>query len=289
LISDDLNLIIFLIALFFVGLYGIFSGLKNYLFVNKIKNIAVSSVASAAIGLVELSGRASSDAPEPGPVSGTPCVYWRITGEYYYSSGKSGHWDKFYEVTSTKRFYIKDDTGRMHIDPEGGKTNIVAESHRGHIAEHGLLPHEPADMDEKVMNYIRSLESTAAAEFARHEKNLVRVTEYRIADNDPLYVMGSVEPIRDTSGAGPDETLEIRKGDTDKTLYISTMSERQVIRKFSSWMHLKIFGGLALCAGVLFGALNLNEPEVQDWGFLIIVLFFAGVMVLSLYKAVRSQ
>ena len=215
-------------------------------------------------------------------------MYWRITGEYYYSSGKSGHWAKFYEVTSTKRFSIKDDTGRMHIDPEGSKTNIIAESHRGFIAEHGLI-HEQADMDEKVTNYIRSLDSTAAAEFTQHEKNLIRVTEYRITDNDPLYVMGSVEPIRDTSGAGPGETMEIRKGDTDKTLYISTMSEGQVIKKYSSWMHLKIFGGLALCAAVLFCALSLDEPEVHDWGFLIIILFFVCVMSFSLYKVVRSQ
>ena len=283
--SNDPNLIIFLVSLFFVGLYGIISGLKNYLFVTKIKNTAVSNVASAAIGLVELAGRASSDAPEPGPVSGVPCVYWKVTGEYYYSSGKSGHWDKFYDVTSTKRFYIKDDTGRMRIDPEGGKTNIVSERYQGHIAVYGLLSKEPADMDEKVINYIRSLDREKTAEFMQHEKNLIRVTEYRIADNDPLYVMGSVEPLRDTSGAGPDESLEIRKGDTDKTLYISTASERQVIDKFSSWMHVKIFGGLALCTAVLFGALNLNEPEVQDWGFLIIILFFAGVMVFSLYKA----
>ena len=283
--SDDPNLIIFLVSLFFVGLWGIISGLKNYLFVTKIKNTAVSNVASAAIGLVELAGRASADAPEPGPVSGIPCVYWKVTGEYYYSSGKSGHWDKFYDVTSTKRFYIKDDTGRMRIDPEGGKTNIVSERYQGHIAVYGLLSKEPADMDEKVINYIRSLDREKTAEFMQHEKNLIRVTEYRIADNDPLYVMGSVEPLRDTSGAGPDETLEIRKGDTDKTLYISTASERQVIDKFSSWMHVKIFGGLALCTAVLFGALNLNEPEVQDWGFLIIILFFAGVMVFSLYKA----
>jgi hypothetical protein len=50
-------------------------------------------------------------------------------------------------------------------------------------------------------------------------------------------------------------------------------------------MHVKIFGGLALCTAVLFCALNLNEPGVQDWGFLIIILCFAGVMVFSLYKA----
>jgi hypothetical protein len=286
--ADNSPLISLLIPLFFVGIYGIWSGMRNYQFVCKIKNTAVSNVGSAAIGLVELTGQASSDAPEPGPVSGMPCVYWRITGEYYYSSGKSGRWATFYEVTSTKRFYIKDDTGRMHIDPEGGKMSIAFEKYQGHIAEHGLFD-DPSDIDEKVIRYLKSLDSKVAAKFMKYEENLIRVTEYHIADHEPLYVMGSAEPIRDTSGAGPDETLEVRKGDTDKTLFISTSSERQVICKFSSWMHLKIFGGLILCAAVLFCVLSLIVGEVNNWGILIIMLFFAGVMSYPIYKRVRSS
>jgi hypothetical protein len=285
-LNSDLNFIGFLLILFVVGLYSIYSGLKNYRFVNKIKNTAVSSIASAAIGLVELSGRASSDTPEPGPISGNPCVYWRITGEYFHS-GKSGHWVRIYTATSAKRFYIRDNTGRMHVDPEGGLLDIPAEKFKGYIAVHGLLSNEPADMDERVMNYIRSLPGKDAAEFMRYKEAPIRVTEYYIADNDPLYIMGSAEPLKDASGAGQDEILEIRKGDTDKTLYISTTGERQVIQEFSSWIHLKIFGGLALCAAVLFCILSLSELEANEFVYLIITMVIGCAVLYAIYKMRR--
>jgi hypothetical protein len=264
---------------------GIGICLNNYLFVNKIRSVAVSSVASVAIGLVELSGRAISDTPEKGPVSGTPCAYWKITGEYYRSSGRSANWIRFYEVTSTKRFYLKDDTGRIHIDPEGGKMDIWEESHQGYIAEQGRLFHQPPTMDESVMNYIQSLDSEKAEQFAKHEKNIIRITEHNIGNNEPLYVVGSAELVGVGTGAGPGETLEIRKGDDDETCYITNKSERQVIQKFSSWIHVKIFGGLALCAVVLYVSLNLPDLEARGLDALVIALMIGIAVAYAVFIA----
>ena len=55
--------LLFLIVLFLVGLYGVWTGFKNFQLAQRIKNTAVSKAGSVAIGLVEISGRASSDAP----------------------------------------------------------------------------------------------------------------------------------------------------------------------------------------------------------------------------------
>ena len=78
-------------VLFFVGLFLIYKGAKNYLLKQKIENIPTSTVHSASIGLVELFGRAEFDKPTQSPVSGVDCAYWRLKGEYY-QSGENGGW-----------------------------------------------------------------------------------------------------------------------------------------------------------------------------------------------------
>jgi len=245
----------------------------------------VSKVGSVTAGLVKLSGRASSDAPEKGPISGTSCAYWKITAEYYRSSGRSANWYRFYDGISVMRFYLKDETGRIHIDPDGSNMDIWEESHQGYISVHGLLSHGEPDMDESVMNFIRSLDRENAEKFKQHGKSVIRVTEHNIGNNEPLYIMGSAGLFRNGLDAEPGEIFEIRKGDHGEPLYISNKSEHQFVRKFSFRMYLKIFGGLAICAAALICGLSLPSLEAQGVDAIAFIATFSVALAYAVYIA----
>jgi hypothetical protein len=279
---NDVMTLIFLIIFFLIGGYSAYSGFRNFQFAQKIKNTAISKVGSVAIGLVGISGQASSDDPEPSPISGTPSVCWKITGEYL-TSGKSACWVQIHAAKSTKRFYIQDDTGRIPVNPMGARMDLTVSKYEGSIAENEDFSQSSSQkMDERVMQYISSLDFDNKVAFRDHGHRPIRIFEYCIANHGPLYVMGSAEPVRDISGAGPDKALEIRKDENDGILYINTSGERQAIKEASSWIYLKIFGGIALCSAALFGISLLPDLSERDANFFaatIVLFVIAGVAI----------
>jgi len=54
-------------------------GFRHYKHQLTIRDTPLSKIDSAAIGLVEISGRVQSTASQKAPVSGEPCIYWRIS------------------------------------------------------------------------------------------------------------------------------------------------------------------------------------------------------------------
>jgi hypothetical protein len=283
--------LLFLIVLFIIGLYGVWTGFKNFQLAQRIKNTAVSKAGSVAIGLVEISGRASSDAPGPAPISGILSVYWKITGEYL-TQGNALHWELIHVAESDKRFYVADDTGRIRINPGGARIDITVSTYDSTTAQQGLFVENSMPvLEERVTNYINSLDYDNKEPFIEHGLRPIRMTEYCIPDNGPLYVMGSAEPIIDASGAGPKDTLEIRKGDTDDTLYINTSGERQAVKTVSSGLSFRIFGGIFLCAVTLFGMTLLPGLNDHDAGFMganIMLLIMAFVAVYA-FKVIRNE
>jgi len=262
-VSPDFTLLGDLIVIFVVGLYGITSGLRDYQFLQKVKNTPTSKAGSAAVGIVELAGEAEDVKPEQSPVSGVPCTYWRILGEYYQSGWRKG-WRQIYSAQSRTEFYVQDDTGKIPVKPAGADVEISPDQiFEGYIAERGTLLKEPATMDERAMRYIRSLEKKEQDRYMAHKYEKIRITESYIVKNEPLYVLGSAVPVENTTGPVASETLEVMKGKTDKTLYFSDTTEQKVIEKHSSWLNLRIFGGLAVSSFSLFCILVVLEL-VQD-------------------------
>ena len=103
-----------------------------------------------------------------------------------------------------------------------------------------------------MLSFIETLDDSTKQRFMRVQHLDIRCTEYYIADDDPLFVLGSAEPIEGATSDVLAETLMLRKGDLDKTMYISNTGERRVIDKLSGGMYLSIFGGLVLSAICLF-------------------------------------
>jgi hypothetical protein len=283
--------LLFLIVFFFIGLYGVWTGFKKFQLAQKIKITAVSKAGSVAIGLVEISGRASSDAHGPAPISGTPCVYWKITGEYLIP-GRYPVWLQIHAAESDKPFYVADDTGRVRISPRDARMDISVSTYDSTSSEPiFFVENSPPVLDERVTKYIISLDSDNREPFIEHSMNQIRMTEHCIPDNGPLYVMGSAEPVSYVSGAGPKDLLEIRKGDTDNTFYINTSGERQAVKTVSSGLSFKTFGGVFLCAVTLFGITLLPGLDDHDAGFMganIMLLVMVCVAVYA-FKVIRNE
>ena len=279
--SSDVRLLGDLTILFFLGLVGILSGMKDYLFVRKVKDTPTSKVSSAAVGLVELAGEAEDKKPERSPVSRTPCTYWRVTGEYYHE-GKHGGWRLFHTAQSRDDFYLQDDTGKMLIEPEGADVDIPPnQKFEGYIAEHGILFKGSATMEEPAMSYIRSLEKPEQERFMAYADQNIRISEYYIAENDPLYVLGSAVPAGDIPGPADTGSLEVTKGPFDRIMYISDVPENKVIERHSSWLYLRIFGGLTLSTVTLFFllmALELVRDAFVTIGIVLILLCVCWVL-----------
>ncbi|MDO9323924.1 MAG: hypothetical protein Q7T80_03095 [Methanoregula sp.] len=254
--SDSDLFIVYLIG-FFIGLLLIVTGFWRYLVVQKLKNTPLSKVVSASVGLVALAGKARLYQPQLSPVSGVPCAYWRIFVSYH-KSGKDGDWEGFYNAASKLPLSLEDETGRIPVLPEGATIEIPSNlSFEGYIRERGLVIKEPATMDPRVLKFIESLDAGTQELFAQHHERNIMLNEYVIHENDPLFVLGSALPAVDVPGL-EDETLVVRQGPNDSTMYISESSEAAFMNTMSGHMYLQIIAGLALSAICLYLFLSIG-------------------------------
>jgi hypothetical protein len=81
------------------------------------ENIPRSKARSAAMGLVEVQGRAAPYVWLKSPLTGAECVYYKFLVEKYVREGKSSHWKVVNEGCSTNFFYVEDETGKILVDP----------------------------------------------------------------------------------------------------------------------------------------------------------------------------
>lgn len=233
---------------FVIGITLIYGGTQRYLLAQKIKNTPTSKVRSAAVGLVELFGKAKCKDAIDSPISKARSAYWRIKGEYY-KPGKHGGWRDIYNASSSAQFYLEDDTGKMLIEPKDGEIDIPQDFFsNGRLSEGGVLGmFKSKVLDPKVLAFLAATPAANQA-FRNHSGYDLRVTEWFIAEGDPLYVMGSAEPVKGASSALAHENLIMKKGANVDIMYISDSGEKKVVDKVggSVWWMLGL--GLILSA-----------------------------------------
>jgi len=228
------------------GIVLFYGGLQSYILMQKIKNTPTSKVRSAAVGLVELSGKARCKEDMPSPISKEKCVFWRLNAQYY-QPGKHGGWRNIYNKDSSMQFYLEDETGKILIDPKGGDIQIPQDfSSTGRLSDKGFLGIvSQKQIDPKVIDYI-----TENPEFAKqmnnHKGYELKVIESYIADGDPLYALGSAMPISGASSAVSNENLVVQRSDSDKVLYIRDTEEKKILDQFKTSVPLGIGGGILM-------------------------------------------
>lgn len=238
--------------LLLVGVVCLYMGIQRHSLYQKIKNTPTSKVRSAAVGFVELFGKAKCEKDTLSPLSKAKCVFWQVTGEYYYQTRKSSGWRQFYKAESGIPFYLEDNTGKMLVDPAGGQVEISHDFQvKGHMKGLNLFGLElRKKMSDKILDWIKS-DPKIKSKFEHHSGRKLRITEYYIAEGDPLYVIGKATPTKEGSAVAH-ENLMVKKGPLN-ILYISDSGEKKVLGTIKwSWMLLLGIGVVVTALGLAF-------------------------------------
>ena len=247
---------------FMIGIGLIYFGVTQYLLAQKINNTPTSKVQSAAVGLIELCGKAECRDPTVSPISKVKCVYWRIRGELNRDNSNYleqedvayGRLRQMFYRDSSKPFYLEDETGRMLVDPKDGDVDIPCNKvYDGYLSPgkrlFGIVPLTP--LPAEALDFINGLDPAGKAAFMAHPNVNLRILEYYIAEGDPLYVLGSAVPQDGAGSSVGHANLMVKKG-RDNIMYVSKTGEKKLVNRITWVMYLAIFGGLALSAISLF-------------------------------------
>jgi hypothetical protein len=90
-----------------------------------IESVPVSKTRSAALGPVELQGRARPKFELYAPFSHSPCVYYKYVVEEFVQRGKSSSWETIARGDSSAyEFWIEDETGKALVRPKGAESSL---------------------------------------------------------------------------------------------------------------------------------------------------------------------
>ncbi len=224
-----------------MGLFFLVGGLKKYLTVQKMAITPTSKVRSAAVGLVELYGKARPAVEVMGPISNEKCAYWRI-----FAGTKD---DRLLMDQSWKGFYLEDETGKILIKPS--QKMLFGEGfgfpHRNEYE--GFLPGEwfgIKQIEKPFLDYLKLQPKGVQMLFEQNSHKYLRATEGYIKDGDPVYVLGRAVPSGKEGSDFSDENITVEMEE------LGYSSESDLASKSRSSFIIQIVGGIALIALGLF-------------------------------------
>ena len=159
-----------------VGLYLFYRGFSLLRRQRLILNTPRSTVRGAALGLVEVSGKAVGPYTLMSPLSALNCYYYRAVAWQ-----NDGHrWKRAAQESLYTPFFVDDSTGRLMVDPRGAEMDLPA-----------IFAHEYADSildSEMIPDYIGHF-------LRRHGIPLecpLKLEEYCVLPGDTLFVLGTL-------------------------------------------------------------------------------------------------
>jgi hypothetical protein len=179
------NAITIHLTLFAVGALVFLRGFTEYRNRLTVTGTPTAKADSAAIGLVELSGRAYVDNPSEAPVTRTMCALWNL--EVHQKGEKSFRWAEFTWNRKLRRssrdletLQLGDDTGRVLVWARGAE--IIPVSQVWHSNSDASPP-------ESLLKLVAAMGLQWPSRWSRYP---MKVTEERIEQSGPLYVMGTL-------------------------------------------------------------------------------------------------
>src|SRR5260221_3235252 len=105
------------------GLYFFVSGFRLLARRRLLLTTPTSKIRSAALGLVEVNGKAAGPHTMVAPVTGKPCFLYQTT-VWQQREGKNVEWDKIADETLHLPFFIDDSTGQLLVEPLGADLDL---------------------------------------------------------------------------------------------------------------------------------------------------------------------
>ena len=225
-----------------------------------VEDTPTSTIASAAQGYVELSGRCQNTpgAPTFAPYSQLPCVWCRYVMEAY----SDNKWSRRDEGETDASFLLVDASGSCLVDPAGAEiiTNIKETWIEGDyrytewkILQHNCVyvlgdfrtvSHEPsaADMDSDVSALLTEWKRDHAALLARFDRNRDGTIELDEWEQVRLAAHAEVEKNYREMRAAPELSI-VRAPKDGRQYLISNKSQRELARMYRLriWLHLAAF------------------------------------------------
>jgi len=164
------------------GVYWFSRGLRLERRKRQILGTPASKVHSASMGLVEISGLATSPYRMTSPLKRAECYYYRSLAWERKQSGSDGTWVKIAEEILHVPFYVDDHTDKVLIDPRGAMIDLHCHW-RGEYAAAARTRAE--EMPERIVQFL-----------LRHgidpANKHIKVAEYSIRPRDFLFVLGTL-------------------------------------------------------------------------------------------------
>jgi E3 Ubiquitin ligase len=140
-----------------------------------------SKIASAGVGLMEVTGKATGPHTMPSPITGTACFVYRVTAWQQNPANKK--WDEVAQETLHLPFFIEDSTGQLMVEPLDAALELLTDF----TEEYGTSLLRSAK--------IEPLPPLVSAFLSRHGVALagpIRIEERLVKPGDPIVVAGTV-------------------------------------------------------------------------------------------------
>lgn len=128
--SDDGKLPVYLTAGFGFGVYFFVKGFRVYREYRVLADTPEVPIRSMAMGLVEIHGKAQGEKTVTGPVTGTPCLFYKVHVEKWVSDKNGGHWRNAGTDADGPLFYLDDGTGKVLVNAHGAELDLVQSGRR---------------------------------------------------------------------------------------------------------------------------------------------------------------
>ncbi len=161
------------------GLYFFFLGFKLFSRRRLVRSTPTSTIRSAALGLVEVNGRAVGPNTMPAPISGKQSFLYRVIA-WQRPDGKKD-WRKVADETLYQPFFIDDTTGQMLIEPLGADLDLERDVCEEFVTS---IFSSSDDVPLRVSTFL-----------ARHNignDRPLRIEEFLIKPDDSLFFTGTV-------------------------------------------------------------------------------------------------
>ena len=278
--SPSTNLDVATVVGFGFGLFWFYKGFRDYREFRVVEDTPEMPIRSIPMGLVHVHGKATGEQRVAGPITGTPCFFYKVDIERWVRDKSGGHWSHAATCAEGVRFCLEDATGKVLVDAHGAEYDLILTTKRetgsGAGASLGGLFGGTRDSslttdvevsDSDLLNYAESVVSTAHTTFSLDGGSLLsglgrgslslgigsghryRLSEYCIIPEHWYDVTGSC--VENPNPQDEHDRNMIVKGQNEPTFLISWRSEKEIESTLRNRAALHIFGGGALSVACL--------------------------------------